>query len=696
MKAKLMFMAAGLALGLSAAEYQVIDLSGGASASSYPVSTLSAEPKGGWTDEYKTTKLVLRRIEAGTFLMGEPPFAESQRVTLTEPYYIGVFEVTQKQWELVMGKRPSYFTNDKYYASRPVEQVSYSAIRGGSKGLRWPGSSEVDATSFLGALRKKTGLSFDLPTEAQWEYACRAGTTTDFNDGSSKTGSSCVNMNRVGRYWYNGGNLYSVSVTTSGGTAKVGSYVPNAWGLYDMHGNVWEWCLDRYGTLAYGTDPKGTTSSSARVARGGCWYGSALMCTSYIRSSDGDSKATNIRGFRLARTVSQSVVAGGGLDGALIDRPIDGAVPDGWTEPTEPVVYVDADGTTTTCSDYEIVTAETTAFEDGKMYVVPAGKDIVCGGIAAAGNVHLILSDGCSLAVTGGVSEAGLGTCGTITICGQALGTGRLSATGGIGAPGIGAHAVTVFGGTVEASGGEGSVAIGTADGAQGTLTVSANIAVKAGARCVQAAIFKEAKAVVCGSKLTFVYDSHDYSSKGIEGKDWFSVADAEARQATAEKAPWFGEGSPVTSVAFDASFRNYQPANSARWLSAFADVTDAGFAAWTKAQNLTSADAEWEAAPEKWGGKWANGYVYTYGEKIADGECALMKIALGANATPAITTCPVAAEPAALEPVVIGTDTLQDWSDPVTLEKDGDVWTLPEGRRANFFKVVFRVKTNE
>ena len=122
----------------------VIDLSGGPSATSYPVSYLNGVPDGGWTDEYKTTKLVLRRIEPGTFTMGSPTgeigrYAdrETQReVTLTRAYYIGVFETTQRQWELVMGSSPSQYAG----ALRPVESVSYEMIRGDNIGAGWPTS----------------------------------------------------------------------------------------------------------------------------------------------------------------------------------------------------------------------------------------------------------------------------------------------------------------------------------------------------------------------------------------------------------------------------------------------------------------------------------------------------------------------------------------------------------------------------
>jgi formylglycine-generating enzyme required for sulfatase activity len=284
--------------------YLVVDLSGGTNATSYPVTYLSTVPPGGWTDEHKTTKLVLRRIPATTpdFTMGgrstDYPGASDDglhQVTLTSDFYLGVFEVTQRQWELVMGNKPSYFNNASYYQTRPVEQVSYYDIRenpanSDDPAVNWPANSAVNANSFMGKLRGKTGLSgFDLPTESQWEYACRAGTTTALNSGYNLTSTSQdARMDAVGRYWFNGPSTVGCaqSVGTDGGTAKAGSYLANQWGLYDMHGNVWEWCLDWYATNPGGvTDPPGASSGSYRVIRGGCFHIYANGCRSAYRGS---------------------------------------------------------------------------------------------------------------------------------------------------------------------------------------------------------------------------------------------------------------------------------------------------------------------------------------------------------------------------------------------------------------------------
>ena len=175
--------------------------------------------------------------------------------------------------------------------SYPVYNVSYIMIRGSSNGAKWPASSAVDSTSFLGKLQARTKLNFDLPTEAQWEYACRAGTTTTYYWGSSMNGDYA---------WYG---------SNSGSKAHpVGGKKPNAWGLYDMIGNVTEWNLDWYGTLSYGTDPKGSASGSSRVYRGGSKRLYESDCTSSQRfSSDPSYAGTNIYsggfdyGFRLSR-----------------------------------------------------------------------------------------------------------------------------------------------------------------------------------------------------------------------------------------------------------------------------------------------------------------------------------------------------------------------------------------------------------
>ncbi len=270
------------------------------------------------SDLCRTTELWLRKIPRGTFTMGSPgeelgrqSDETSHSVTLTQDFYIGIFEVTQRQWEEIHGDRPSYFHNDAYYATRPVERVNYSTIRGSNPtlGAGWPRFGHaVDPDSFLGILRAKTGLPFDLPTEAQWEYACRANTTTALNSGKNLIATDqCKNLASLGRYYANGGADYTQEGDPSTGSAKVGSYAPNNWGLYDMHGNASEWCLDwRQEDLgsAEATDPVGPSSNNwYRSIRGGGWFYDALGCRSAYRIYGLPDGGSSNSGLRLTLTL---------------------------------------------------------------------------------------------------------------------------------------------------------------------------------------------------------------------------------------------------------------------------------------------------------------------------------------------------------------------------------------------------------
>ena len=265
--------------------YLVIDLSGGPGAVSYPVSTLDAPPAGGWTTDYKTTKLVLRRIKAGTFVSGSPETQPERSVyealctiTLTNDYYIGVFEVTQKQWELVTGLTPDKASNDSSAPAGtcPAYKIKWGDMRGADLGTNWPVHAGVDASSFMGKLAAKTDLTglvpadriFDLPTRAQWEYACRAGTDTAWNNGFgincyTNSGNNAVddNLSRLAWYRANANSKFH----------EVGTKLPNAWGLYDMHGNVAEWVRDIVvGQFADNSiEPRGSGFASSQA---GCGY----------------------------------------------------------------------------------------------------------------------------------------------------------------------------------------------------------------------------------------------------------------------------------------------------------------------------------------------------------------------------------------------------------------------------------------
>ena len=276
--------------------YMVVDLS------TFEVSYSSTGPDLS-DDTCRKTELWLKKIEPGSFYMGSPTDelgrdassgAETRHsVTLTKPYYIGVLETTQKQYQLVTGSNPADLNIGEKY---PVEQVSYDMIRGTNLGAQWPASGDVDATSFMGLMRAKTGLTFDLPTEAQWEYACRATTTTALNSGKNLTSVTvCANVAEVGRYLHNSndgkGNNY----------VKGGQYLGNSWGLYDMHGNLDELCLDYYDgyTSTAQTDPVGPASGTERVIRGGSWEDVASECRSARRIPvDSNYHAQHV-GFRV-------------------------------------------------------------------------------------------------------------------------------------------------------------------------------------------------------------------------------------------------------------------------------------------------------------------------------------------------------------------------------------------------------------
>lgn len=283
-------------------------------------------PFGVTHEMYKTEYLLLRKIPAANvqWRMGSPTTENGRTaasetphlVTLDEDYYIGVYPVTQRQYELMMSKRPSNFKLDADYATRPVENVSYDMLRGkATDGYDWPNNGHaVLSTGFIGKLRAHAGIvGFDLPTDAQWEFACRAGCGSALYNGKElEDTTTSTNLNPLGRYRYNGGwgptgaTYPGTTCTADMGTAKVGSYEPNAWGIYDMLGNVWEWCLDWYQESPLGFDvATGPSTGTARVWRGGSFNGASSPCRAAYRAGPTPNSANLQLGFRLACSIGQ-------------------------------------------------------------------------------------------------------------------------------------------------------------------------------------------------------------------------------------------------------------------------------------------------------------------------------------------------------------------------------------------------------
>ena len=232
-----------------------------------------------WKVRHKASGVVLVLIPTGEFLMGSPkdeagrePDETQHSVRIEKPFYMGVTEVTQAQWQRVMGHNPSFFRNP----DGPVEQVSWD-----------------DCQTFV----KKAGGGLRLPSESEWEYACRAGTTTPFSFGAT---ISTDQVNYDGNYTYGTGSKGVYREWT----VACGSMPANAWGLHEMHGNVWEWCEDGYGEYpSAGTQVAAGVSGAPRVLRGGSWYGSPDDCRSANRDRFG-AVIRNDVGFRVARTIA--------------------------------------------------------------------------------------------------------------------------------------------------------------------------------------------------------------------------------------------------------------------------------------------------------------------------------------------------------------------------------------------------------
>jgi len=216
-------------------------------------------------------------IPAGTFQMGSnaasgpPYFGDGSTqpvhpVTISYSFWMGQYEVTQAEYQALMGTNPSFFGGNP---THPVEQVSWNMARAYCAAL-------TAQQSLLGNV--PSGFEYRLPTEAEWEYACRAGTTTEFNVGAALNCSDA----RFSYSYHSNSNCNN----TPSGTGPVGSYAPNGFGLYDMHGNVWEWCLDSYTSYSSGAvvDPFVTGVGPYRVVRGGSWFYYSYCCRSAVRN----------------------------------------------------------------------------------------------------------------------------------------------------------------------------------------------------------------------------------------------------------------------------------------------------------------------------------------------------------------------------------------------------------------------------
>ncbi len=257
---------------------------------------LSASPRGHCQekepDYTNSLGMAFVKIPPGTFMMGSPG-DEAHRdqdevrhqVTLTRPFYMQTTEVTLAQWWELMGKK--FFGRRKGDSDKPVSRVSW-----------------FDCMEFIDKLNQRGEGKYRLPTEAEWEYACRAGTQTAYFWGEE---IDCT------RAMYSNNPMKSDECTPyarsrhfkPAGPAPAASYPPNQWGLYDMHGNLWEWCSDWYGDYPAraAKDPKGPPSGTKRVRRGGSWYKYGWYCRSANRNMGHPAIKLGTLGFRVVREV---------------------------------------------------------------------------------------------------------------------------------------------------------------------------------------------------------------------------------------------------------------------------------------------------------------------------------------------------------------------------------------------------------
>ena len=272
-------------------------------------------PEGGLTNDiYRTTHLVMKKVNAEgmTFTMGSPEDENQWRnnsetqhlVSLTNDYYLAIYETTRKQFALMGCKvAATYGEQETPYEGddpdqAPIGRILYNNLRGSvDDGINWPSTGSA-AGGYLSTMRSSTGLALDLPTEAQWEFACRAGTTTALYTGKgndAQWGNSDVN----GIAWFTG--------TSGNAVHAVGGKQPNDWGFYDMYGNAREWCLDWYGaydtSVSPAVDPQGPSSGTERVIRSSYYYDGAKGMRSAFRTSQAPGTANTTYGFRLCVTL---------------------------------------------------------------------------------------------------------------------------------------------------------------------------------------------------------------------------------------------------------------------------------------------------------------------------------------------------------------------------------------------------------
>ena len=277
-------------------DYMVVELVAGGTKRFY--TDAGFLPDGGLTNLiYKSERLVLRKIPAANvqwrmgssqYELGSADYRSGETphlITLTNDYYIGVFPVTMKQYKTFYGTKAPvmdfWFSTYEFSDYLPAAHTSFELLRGQTASYDWPANGHAVASdSVIGKLRSVTGIAFDLPTDAQWEFACRAGTGTALNTGLDlSNATACDEMSAAG--WYEGN-----SVTDGAKHPRaVGLKAVNSWGLYDMHGNVWEQCLDWAAAMSAAAvvEPVGPAAGTQKVFRGGSYWDTAFYSRSAFR-----------------------------------------------------------------------------------------------------------------------------------------------------------------------------------------------------------------------------------------------------------------------------------------------------------------------------------------------------------------------------------------------------------------------------